>query len=77
LYQRGAKGLIGLKRQFKVLDSDGSGQLDFSEFNKALSDYKLGLNSEEADLLFQIFDKSKDGLISFEEFLNALIGQLS
>jgi len=29
---RGTKGLIGLKRQFKIMDSDGSGELDFNEF---------------------------------------------
>jgi hypothetical protein len=34
--KRGAKGLIGLKKQFKLMDSDGSGALDFREFSKAL-----------------------------------------
>ena len=29
LMKRGTKGLIGLKRQFKIMDSDGSGCLDF------------------------------------------------
>ena len=29
---RGAKGLIGLKKQFKLMDSDASGSLDLNEF---------------------------------------------
>lgn len=40
--KRGTKGLIGLKRQFKLMDSDESGALDFQEFKKALDDYKVG-----------------------------------
>jgi len=40
--KRGVKGLIGLKRQFKIMDSDGSGALDFGEFKKSLDDYKVG-----------------------------------
>lgn len=42
LMKRGTKGLIGLKRQFKLMDSDESGALDFQEFKKALDDYKVG-----------------------------------
>ena len=42
LFKRGVKGLIGLKRQFKIMDSDESGALDFQEFKKALEDYKVG-----------------------------------
>lgn len=49
LMKRGAKGLIGLKRQFKIMDSDGSGALDFQEFKKALDDYKVGCTQEEVE----------------------------
>jgi Ca2+-binding EF-hand superfamily protein len=45
--KRGAKGLIGLKRQFKIMDSDGSGALDYAEFKKALDDYKCGCPEDE------------------------------
>jgi Ca2+-binding EF-hand superfamily protein len=33
---RGAKGLIGLQRQFKIMDDDNSHNLNKSEFNKAI-----------------------------------------
>lgn len=46
--KRGVKGLIGLKRQFKIMDSDGSGALDIGEFKKALEDYKVQCTPEEA-----------------------------
>ena len=47
--KRGVKGLIGLKRQFKIMDTDGSGELDFGEFKKALEDYRVGCTGPEAD----------------------------
>ena len=41
--------MIGLKRQFKIMDADGSGELDFGEFKKALDDYRVGCTGPEAD----------------------------
>ena len=48
IMSRGAKGLIGLKKQFKIMDADGSGALDYGEFKKALDDYKVGVGEEES-----------------------------
>jgi Ca2+-binding EF-hand superfamily protein len=39
--QRGARGILGLKRIFKIMDDDGSGFLDRQEFAKALKDYRV------------------------------------
>jgi len=77
IMKRGAKGLIGLKRQFKIMDSDGSGALDFAEFKKALDDYKVGCTEEDISALFGIFDRNRDGTIIFEEFLAAIVGELN
>ena len=77
IMKRGAKGLICLKRQFKIMDSDASGALDFNEFTRALEDYKVGLSEDEAKTLFASFDRNKDGTINFEEFMAAILGNLS
>ena len=77
LMKRGVKGLIGLKRQFKIMDSDESGALDLEEFKKALEDYKVGCSQEEAHQVFEIFDRNRDGIINFEEFMGAILGPLS
>lgn len=69
--------MIGLKRQFKIMDSDGSGELNFNEFRKALEDYRVGCTGSEADQLFAIFDRNRNGQINFEEFFNTLLGELS
>jgi len=75
--KRGVKGLIGLKRQFKIMDTDGSGALDYNEFKRALDDYKVGASDEEARNLFNIFDRNKDGTIVFDEFIFSLVGELN
>ena len=59
------------------MDRDGSGQLDLDEFKAALVGIKLRLSEEEAENLFQLFDRSGDGLISFNEFLTAMVGEIS
>ena len=75
--KRGVKGLLGLKKQFKLMDVDGSGALDFGEFSQALRDYKINVGDEEMQQLFIIFDKNGDGTINFEEFMRSLLGDLN
>jgi Ca2+-binding EF-hand superfamily protein len=41
--QRGERGLFGLKRLFQTFDSNGNGLLEFMEFKRAMTDFKLGL----------------------------------
>lgn len=77
LMKRGIKGLIGLKRQFKIMDSDESGALDFNEFKKALDDYRVGCTDEEAYQVFQIFDRNRDETINFEEFMSTITGEMN
>ena len=44
LATRGARGIIGLQRQFKIMDDDNSKSLNKYEFNKACNDYMLGFS---------------------------------
>ena len=75
---RGAKGLIGLKKQFKLMDSDASGCLDLNEFSEVLDNYKIpGLCASDSQRLFRVFDHNGDGAINFEEFLHTLCEPLS
>ena len=59
------------------MDSDGSGCLDYNEFKKALDDYRVGANDDEAQNLFSIFDRNRDGTINLEEFMGTMLGDLS
>jgi len=69
---RGAYGIIGIGRAFRIIDDDGSKSLSISEFKKAVSEYGLSLSELEMNQLFSYFDKDKSGSIEYEEFLQAL-----
>lgn len=72
LIARGARGIIGLQRKFRIMDDDGSGALNLAEFKKGIKE--CGLNVSDYDLiqLFNYFDKDKNGSISFDEFIAAI-----
>jgi hypothetical protein len=56
LTSRGAKGLIGLQRQFRIMDDDGSRSLDLKEFKKAMADTHVRMKSaSDAEILFRLF----------------------
>lgn len=69
---RGAKGLIGLQRLFKIMDDDGSQTLSLPEFSKACRDFRIGISEENVPILFSRFDVNNDGTISYDEFLHAV-----
>ncbi len=77
LMDRGGKGVIGLERQFRIFDLDGSGELNREEFKRAVNDFKLGMDERDLDNLFKTFDKNKDGKISYVEFMQTLVGTMS
>lgn len=77
LATRGARGLIGLQRQFKIMDDDNSKSLDKSEFNKAMQDFAVGFTPRQCGDLFDYFDVDNGGTISYDEFLRAVRGPMN
>jgi hypothetical protein len=59
---RGAKGIIGLGRLFRIADDDGSNSLSFQEFKKAMKDFGMSLSDTETILLFKKFGKNSYSL---------------
>jgi Ca2+-binding EF-hand superfamily protein len=70
--ERGAAGIKGLGRTFKIIDDDGNKSLDLNEFKKGIRDYGLVLEQAEVQEMFRVFDKDGSGTIDFDEFLQAL-----
>ena len=59
LFSRGGKGLIGLQRQFRFMDEDGSNTLDLKEFKKAMQDSSVRMKkASDAEILFKLFGKN-------------------
>ena len=77
LVSRGARGFIGLQRQFKIMDDNNSKSLDKYEFTKAMTDYMLGFSESEIAKLFAYFDFDRSGQIEFDEFIRAIRGPLN
>jgi uncharacterized tellurite resistance protein B-like protein len=77
LKERGATGIIGLGRLFRIMDDDGNKSLNVNEFKKAMSEFNLHLNDDEIKQLFDYFDKDRNGTIDYEEFIQSLRGDLS
>jgi hypothetical protein len=44
--KRGARGLTGIARKFKIADDNNNKSLDKEEFKKAMHDFRIGLNQK-------------------------------
>ena len=74
---RGARGIVGLGRSFRIMDDDGSGCLDSQEFSKALRDYRISDEPREHQAIFEAFDPDGNGQIDYDEFLQAILGPMN
>ena len=77
LAARGARGIIGLQRIFKILDDNNNGTLEIQEFWKGLCDFKLNVSEEECRRLFDLFDENDDGVVDFDELIRAIKGEMN
>ncbi|KAK9759063.1 EF-hand domain pair [Popillia japonica] len=69
---RGATGILGLGRMFRLMDDDGNRQLSFEEFLNGLREIGFEISQEDAKLMFDNFDLDHSGGINMEEFLVAV-----
>jgi len=70
--QRGASGILGLGKSFRIMDDNNSGDLNYDEFKKGMKDTGLNLNDEEYAAMFLQFDKDGSGSVKYDEFLKAV-----
>jgi Ca2+-binding EF-hand superfamily protein len=73
IVSRGARGINGIKRVFKIMDDNDSKTLDFNEFQKALNDFRIAVPPEDYQRLFGLFDSDRSGEINYDEFLRAIV----
>lgn len=77
LERNGVHGIRGLGRMFRIIDDGGDGGLDREDFKWGLYDYGVRISDQEFTMLLDAFDTNGDGVISFDEFLVALRGDMS
>ena len=59
------------------MDDDRSGTLSEAEFGKACRDFKTGISDDNVPILFSAFDINRDGVLSIDEFVLAIRGELN
>ena len=69
--------MVGLQRFFKIMDDDRSGTLSEYEFGKSCRDFKTGISDDNVPILFSAFDINRDGVLSIDEFILAIRGELN
>jgi len=77
LASRGTRGIMGIRRSFKICDDDNSHTIDYKEFSKLIKDYRIQLNDEEIKKLFNIFDNDKSGTVDYDEFVKGIVGEMN
>ena len=78
IVERGAIGIKGLGRLFKIVDDNSDNTIDLkTELPKLMSDVGIILNKTEMSELIRLLDRSGDGKISYDEFLYQMAPPLS
>lgn len=72
LASRGANGVLGMARLFRIMDDDDSKSLSMPEFKKAMRESSLMLQDSELTTLFKLFDTDNSGSISYEEYIHVM-----
>lgn len=75
--KRGARGISGIQKKFKIADDNNNKSLDREEFKKAMHDFRIGLNPKQVGIAFDIFDRDGSGEISYDEFLRTIRGEMN
>ncbi|CAG9310039.1 unnamed protein product [Blepharisma stoltei] len=77
LLERGGYGIRGLSKIFKNMDANGNRLLDPEDFKWGLINYGIILNDSEISTLVSCFDRNKDGIVNFDEFLTTIKGPMN
>ncbi len=66
-----------MQRIFKIMDDNHNGYLEGPEFWKAICDFRITISPEEGRQLFDLFDMNGDGVISYDELMRNVVGEMN
>lgn len=74
---RGARGILGISRQFRIADDNNDKTLSMQEFTKCIRDFRVDISPEEIRQLFEFLDRDGNGSIDYNEFLYGVRGSMN
>ena len=77
IYQRGTRGILGMRRCFMIDDEDNNRILTFENFYKYINNFLIPLSRNQAAALFKLFDKKNTGEIIYDNLINEIVGNLN
>jgi Ca2+-binding EF-hand superfamily protein len=77
LIEKGVNGMRGMGKLLRKADKSGSKKISRHEFAWAMKENGHILYPQELERLFNYFDRNKDGVIYYNEFIRAIRGDLS
>ena len=72
LQKGGARALISLCKEFKLLDFNSSNRLTIDDFIKIISENKINLSISDIQLLFHSYELNNNGLFYYDEMFKDL-----
>ena len=75
--RRGSRGIMSIRREFMIADSDNSKRVNIEAFKKFCHDYRIGLDDNDINIIFAELDINKNGFIDYQEFLKGIIGEMN
>jgi len=73
IMEKTKSGGVELLRLFRQFDKDGNQAIDIDEFKETLKMYNLDLDDADLRMMFDRYDKDRDGLIDYYEFIRHLL----
>merc|ERR1712028_283002 len=64
-----------VRAAFRKMDGDGSGALTMDEFREVCKLHNFNLSDQELISLMRKFDKDFDGVVRYDEFCDAVLGE--
>lgn len=74
---RGVNGIFSLGRLFRNIDDNGNHMLCMAEFNKCMTEFRLGFQQSDVQLVFNYFDTDGNDRLSYDEFLRGIRGEMN
>jgi len=75
-HQLSNEDLEELKNAFEEYDLNKDGSITVEEFKKSLSNVGIAISDQEANDYIKKMDKNNNGMIEWEEFLDAKLKEL-